>query len=180
MSPPMGFEGVALAVPLMQWTMLFVIVILIVLRKMWLRYGYGYAQSNRFEFGAKHNNNNPANSYRHVDMKEDSVRLIDESSSSKTLPEDQCTSMHGGGGGSLSHKDTSDDPEDNFPMITLSVFQGWLPILKLGMPGAVSLFIGIQFSYIIIIVWRIHLSFVYNYINLSMFVLFFLFNVALI
>lgn len=34
------------------------------------------------------------------------------------------------------------DPEDNFPEISLQVFQEWLQFLKLGIPGAASLFIG--------------------------------------
>jgi hypothetical protein len=132
MQPPMGFEGVALSLVGMQWASLFTIVALIIVRKWWL----GRSTSPIPGKGALKFNTDacPAAKYSIVGTDEDELELAEKSSKSDLVTVQ--ASVDGCQGISES------DPEDNFPDITLNVFCEWVHFLKLGIPGAASLFIG--------------------------------------
>jgi hypothetical protein len=145
MTPSLGFEGVALSIVCMQWTNLVTLIVLIVVRKWWIRkYGDGTASLLSTNPAEASNQNSK---YEIINSQDDDISLErDQLASSNSedsgdieakLPASKRTTDK-----AASISILSEDPEDNFPPITFSVFQEWVQFLKLGIPGAASLFIG--------------------------------------
>jgi hypothetical protein len=149
MKPSLGFEGVALSIVCMQWTNLITTVALIVTRKWWIRkFGRVTAAQTLSAAVSSSRTSTAATKYEilssqdsetesaydgdHLPSTTGDIELADSK-----LPTNIRASTKSADTGTV-----SEDPEDNFPAITFSVFQEWIPFLKLGIPGAASLFIG--------------------------------------
>ena len=110
-----GFDGAALIVPLQNWLHLFVYLAILFVRKRVVRARAGRQREAAYD----------------------------------KLPSE---STHGHGGdteapftekkeASPAPDEPEPDPEDDWPPLTMAVFDDWLPFLKLGVPGALSLFV---------------------------------------
>jgi hypothetical protein len=136
MKPSLGFEGVALSIVCMQWANMITIIVLIVVRKWWIR---KYGTDSTSQSAAKSPNGNAK--YEIVSSQEDDANLENDQLASHSDANGDIESKLPVNKSSRGTAGT-EDPEDNFPPITFDVFHGWFQFLKLGIPGAASLFIG--------------------------------------
>ena len=114
-----GFDGAALIVPLQNWLHLIVFLVILYVRKRVVRAGrLREASYDKLPSESSHGGSSGG---EEGDAEAPSVEKKDSRAPDETEGEP--------------------DPEDDWPPLSMAVFDEWLPFLKLGVPGALSLFV---------------------------------------
>eukprot|EP01041_Mallomonas_annulata_P007785 gene7785-15924_t len=127
-----GFEGCAIGYVISQW-MSFIILILIIFIRKYIIYtnNNGYERLLRLDEMDK-----SINAELPIDFNDESSNTTTNTSNSN-LPHNQNHNTN-----TVDNKLLiSIDPEDNWPQISSDICRDWMPFLRLGVPGALSLFI---------------------------------------
>ena len=126
---PLGFDGAAIATSLYRWICFFLLAIVIVIRKSFIKRAFM-------------SDTQIVNEVLKIDLAFDS-NSVDSDSEVESL----LNSNDGSSNKNDIYNDDLDlipeqDSEDNWPPVTIkTVFSGWAPFLQLAIPGAASLFV---------------------------------------